>query len=199
MKTYLERSAPDHRRSHCLRNRGRSRVAGTQAKPPAAPPGLDADVDPRPRGLRGARRRTRDRQGRAGRGREGLRRPEAGRARRRWTRGRASASRRTPRCSPRRRSACWSRKASWSGTRRSSATCPWFPMYDPYVTRELTIRDLLVHRSGLGLGAGDLLWWPRVDLRPQGDRAAAALHPARRPASAAPTRTTTCCTSWPAR
>ena len=33
-------------------------------------------------------------------------------------------------------------------------------MYDPYVTRELTIRDLLVHRSGLGLGAGDLLWWP---------------------------------------
>jgi CubicO group peptidase (beta-lactamase class C family) len=37
---------------------------------------------------------------------------------------------------------------------------PWFLMYDPYVTRELTIRDLLVHRSGLGLGAGDLLWWP---------------------------------------
>jgi CubicO group peptidase (beta-lactamase class C family) len=37
---------------------------------------------------------------------------------------------------------------------------PWFAMYDPFVTRELTIRDLLVHRSGLGLGAGDLLWWP---------------------------------------
>ena len=37
---------------------------------------------------------------------------------------------------------------------------PWFAMYDPYVTRELTVRDLLVHRSGLGLGAGDLLWWP---------------------------------------
>lgn len=37
---------------------------------------------------------------------------------------------------------------------------PWFQMYDPYVTRELTVRDLLVHRSGLGLGAGDLLWWP---------------------------------------
>ena len=33
-------------------------------------------------------------------------------------------------------------------------------MYDPFVTRELTVRDLLVHRSGLGLGAGDLLWWP---------------------------------------
>ncbi len=37
---------------------------------------------------------------------------------------------------------------------------PWFQMYDPFVTRELTIRDLLVHRSGYGLGAGDLLWWP---------------------------------------
>ena len=37
---------------------------------------------------------------------------------------------------------------------------PWFAMYDPYVTRELTVRDLLVHRSGFGLGAGDLLWWP---------------------------------------
>lgn len=37
---------------------------------------------------------------------------------------------------------------------------PAFQMWDPYVTREMTIRDLLVHRSGLGLGAGDLLWWP---------------------------------------
>src|SRR6476660_2603502 len=37
---------------------------------------------------------------------------------------------------------------------------PWFQMSDPYVTRELTVRDLLVHRSGLGLGAGDLMWWP---------------------------------------
>ena len=37
---------------------------------------------------------------------------------------------------------------------------PWFRLSDPYVTKELTIRDLLVHRSGLGLGAGDLLWWP---------------------------------------
>ena len=37
---------------------------------------------------------------------------------------------------------------------------PTFAMSDPYVTHELTVRDLLVHRSGLGLGAGDLLWWP---------------------------------------
>jgi CubicO group peptidase (beta-lactamase class C family) len=37
---------------------------------------------------------------------------------------------------------------------------PGFALSDPFVTRELTVRDLLVHRSGLGLGAGDLLWWP---------------------------------------
>ncbi len=37
---------------------------------------------------------------------------------------------------------------------------PWFQMYDSWVTRQITVRDLLVHRSGLGLGAGDLLWWP---------------------------------------
>ncbi len=37
---------------------------------------------------------------------------------------------------------------------------PWFQMKDPVVTREITVRDLLVHRSGLGLGAGDLLLWP---------------------------------------
>lgn len=35
---------------------------------------------------------------------------------------------------------------------------PDFQMFDPWVTREITIRDLLTHRSGLGLGAGDLLW-----------------------------------------
>ncbi len=39
---------------------------------------------------------------------------------------------------------------------------PWFQMWDPYVTREMTVRDLLVHRSGLGLGAGDLLIWPET-------------------------------------
>src|SRR5579863_3230504 len=41
---------------------------------------------------------------------------------------------------------------------------PGFQMYDPWVTREMTIRDLLVHRSGLGLGAGDLLFVPRTNL-----------------------------------
>ena len=37
---------------------------------------------------------------------------------------------------------------------------PEFVMYNPYVTAEFTIRDLLTHRSGLGLGAGDLMFWP---------------------------------------
>jgi CubicO group peptidase (beta-lactamase class C family) len=38
---------------------------------------------------------------------------------------------------------------------------PGFQMYDSWVTREMTVRDLLVHRSGLGLGAGDLMFVPR--------------------------------------
>ncbi|MBX3704067.1 MAG: serine hydrolase [Steroidobacteraceae bacterium] len=41
---------------------------------------------------------------------------------------------------------------------------PGFRMYDPWVTREITVRDLLVHRSGLGLGQGDLLFVPATRL-----------------------------------
>jgi CubicO group peptidase (beta-lactamase class C family) len=37
---------------------------------------------------------------------------------------------------------------------------PEFRLYDPYVTSVFTIRDLVTHRSGLGLGAGDLMFWP---------------------------------------
>lgn len=37
---------------------------------------------------------------------------------------------------------------------------PEFRMYDAWVTREFTVRDLLTHRSGLPLGAGDLLMFP---------------------------------------
>lgn len=36
---------------------------------------------------------------------------------------------------------------------------PHFQMYDPVVTRKVTIRDFLSHKSGLGLWAGDLTWW----------------------------------------
>lgn len=37
---------------------------------------------------------------------------------------------------------------------------PEFRMRDPWVTREFTVVDLLTHRSGLPLGAGDLLLFP---------------------------------------
>src|SRR6478609_9008430 len=37
---------------------------------------------------------------------------------------------------------------------------PGFQMYDPYFTAHMTVRDLLTHRSGLGLGEGDLLMVP---------------------------------------
>lgn len=40
---------------------------------------------------------------------------------------------------------------------------PDFQLFDPYVTREMTIRDLLCHRCGLGLGAGDLMFFPPSD------------------------------------
>ncbi|MBA3695080.1 MAG: beta-lactamase family protein, partial [Acidobacteria bacterium] len=34
---------------------------------------------------------------------------------------------------------------------------PGFQLYDPVVTREMTVRDLLTHR--IGLERGDMLWW----------------------------------------
>jgi CubicO group peptidase (beta-lactamase class C family) len=37
---------------------------------------------------------------------------------------------------------------------------PWFRMSDPWVTMEMTIRDLLVHHSGIPAFAGDILLFP---------------------------------------
>ncbi|GAB3337425.1 serine hydrolase [Larkinella ripae] len=37
---------------------------------------------------------------------------------------------------------------------------PEFRLYNAYVTEEFTVRDLLTHRSGMGLGAGDLMFFP---------------------------------------
>ncbi len=37
---------------------------------------------------------------------------------------------------------------------------PGFRMADDWVTREIQVRDLLIHNSGLGPGAGDLMLWP---------------------------------------
>jgi CubicO group peptidase (beta-lactamase class C family) len=36
---------------------------------------------------------------------------------------------------------------------------PEVQMFDPYVSRELTIRDLLCHRNGLPDFGGDIVWW----------------------------------------
>ncbi len=49
-------------------------------------------------------------------------------------------------------------KISWDDKVRK--WIPEFKLYNPYVTEEFTIRDLLTHRSGLGLGAGDLMLFP---------------------------------------
>jgi CubicO group peptidase (beta-lactamase class C family) len=45
---------------------------------------------------------------------------------------------------------------------------PGFRMHDPYTTAHMTVRDLLVHNSGLGLGAGDLLWLGGTDYSRRG-------------------------------
>ena len=37
---------------------------------------------------------------------------------------------------------------------------PEFKLYNDYVTQNFIIKDLVTHRSGLGLGAGDLQFWP---------------------------------------
>lgn len=36
---------------------------------------------------------------------------------------------------------------------------PYFELYDPYVSSETTIRDLLSHRVGLGTFSGDIIWY----------------------------------------
>lgn len=47
-------------------------------------------------------------------------------------------------------------KMSWDAP--VTTYLPWFQLYDPWVSREITIRDVLSHRSGLGR-RGDLLWY----------------------------------------
>jgi CubicO group peptidase (beta-lactamase class C family) len=49
------------------------------------------------------------------------------------------------------------KKLSWDD--KVSKYLPDFQMYDPWVTNELTIRDLVTHRVGLDTFSGDLLWY----------------------------------------
>ncbi|MGB9764082.1 MAG: serine hydrolase [Candidatus Saccharicenans sp.] len=53
-------------------------------------------------------------------------------------------------------------KIRWDG--RVIDYLPDFQMYDPNVSREIMVKDLLCHRCGLGLGAGDLMLWPASNL-----------------------------------
>jgi CubicO group peptidase (beta-lactamase class C family) len=49
-------------------------------------------------------------------------------------------------------------KLQWND--RVADKLPGFRMYDAYTSSEMTVTDLLVHRSGLGLGEGDLMIFP---------------------------------------
>lgn len=58
-------------------------------------------------------------------------------------------------------------KVHWDGTLISYI--PEFKMYDPWVTAHFTVSDMLTHRSGLGKGAGDLMFWPEPNQYTQED------------------------------
>ena len=49
-------------------------------------------------------------------------------------------------------------KLSWKD--KVKTYIPEFKMYNEYVTENFIIEDLLCHRSGMGLGVGDLMFFP---------------------------------------
>lgn len=53
---------------------------------------------------------------------------------------------------------------------------PSFRMHDPWVTREMQVRDLLIHNSGLREGAGDLMLWPEPNSFTRADVIAGLAH-----------------------
>lgn len=48
-------------------------------------------------------------------------------------------------------------KLSWDDPVRKHL--PYFALYDPYVSENTTVRDLLCHRVGLGTFSGDVIWY----------------------------------------
>jgi CubicO group peptidase (beta-lactamase class C family) len=64
-------------------------------------------------------------------------------------------------------------KVRWDD--RVTRHLPGFELFDPYVTRELTVRDLLTHRSGLA--RGDLLWYATPVTREEAVRRIRFLEP----------------------
>lgn len=53
---------------------------------------------------------------------------------------------------------------------------PAFRMHDPWVTREMQVKDLLVHSSGLPEGGGDLMLWPEPNHFTRADIIAGLAH-----------------------
>ena len=53
---------------------------------------------------------------------------------------------------------------------------PGFRMYDPWVTENMQVQDLLIHNSGLPEGAGDLMLWPEPNAFTRGDIIAGLAH-----------------------
>ena len=53
---------------------------------------------------------------------------------------------------------------------------PQFRMYDPWVTGQMQVRDLLLHSTGLPEGAGDLMFWPEPNLFTRADVIAGLAH-----------------------
>lgn len=58
-------------------------------------------------------------------------------------------------------------KLTW--TDKVGKHLPAFRMHDPWVTREIELRDLLIHNSGLRAGAGDLMLWPEPNAYTRAD------------------------------
>jgi len=53
---------------------------------------------------------------------------------------------------------------------------PGFRMHDAWVGQQMQVRDLLIHNSGLGLGAGDLMLWPEPNTFSRADIIAGLAH-----------------------
>ncbi len=48
-------------------------------------------------------------------------------------------------------------KLSWDD--KVKKHLPYFALYDPWVSNEVTVRDILSHRTGLGTFSGDVIWF----------------------------------------
>lgn len=66
-------------------------------------------------------------------------------------------------------------KIKWSDKVRDHL--PYFELYNPYVSAEMTIKDLLSHRSGLATFSGDLIWYGTTHSREEVIRRAKYLKP----------------------